>query len=345
MQLGVQLPLQNFNKHGNHISMNDKSFTLGILTSGGDAPGMNAAIRAVVRTALANNTSVLGIANGYEGLVNGEFHALGARDVGGILQRGGTILQTRRSPRFQEPKGQREAIRHMNEAGMDGLVVIGGDGSLRGAHALAQQGIKVVGIPASIDNDIWGSDMAIGVDTALNTIMEAIDKLRDTASSHSRAFLIETMGRNSGYLAVMAAIVCGAEIVLMPEVISTAEEVTHAVEDAYMRGKTHAIIIVAEGANIRTTDLARIIDEMDVGFKTRVTILGHIQRGGRPTAFDRLLAARMGTKAVKLMLEGRTDVMVGLKSTGVVEVPLEEVITHERPATLNDYEMAKMLAR
>lgn len=325
--------------------MNDKTYTLGVLTSGGDAPGMNAAIRAVVRTAHAKGARVLGIANGYEGLLNGEFRPMGARDVGGILQRGGTILQTRRSQRFHEPKGQREAIRRMNEAGIDGLIVIGGDGSLRGAHALAQQGVKVVGMPASIDNDIWGSDMAIGVDTALNTIMEAVDKLRDTASSHNRAFLIETMGRNSGYLAVMASIVCGAEIVLMPEVPSTAEEVTHAVEDAYMRGKTHAIIMVAEGANIRTTDLARIIDEMDVGFKTRVTILGHIQRGGRPTAFDRLLAARMGTRAVELLLEGRSDVMVGLKSTGVVEVPLEEVITHERSATLSYYEMAKMLAR
>jgi len=233
----------------------------------------------------------------------------------------------------------------MNEAGINGLVVIGGDGSLRGARALASQGVRVIGVPASIDNDIWGSDMAIGVDTALNTIMEAVDKLRDTASSHSRAFLIETMGRNSGYLAVMAGIVCGAEIVLIPEVPSTVDEIAYSVEDAYRRGKTHAIIIVAEGSNIRTTDLARIIDEMDVGFKTRVTILGHIQRGGRPTAFDRLLAARMGTKAVELLLDGKTDLMVGLKSTGMEEVPLEEVITHERPATLNYYEMAKVLAR
>ena len=320
-------------------------YTLGILTSGGDAPGMNAAIRAVVRTALANNTKVVGISSGYEGLVNGEFRTIGPRDVGGILQRGGTVLQTRRSPRFQEPKGQREAIRHMNEAGINGLIVVGGDGSLRGAHVLAKQGIKVVGIPASIDNDIWGSDMAIGVDTALNTIMEAVDKLRDTASSHSRAFLIETMGRNSGYLAVMAGIVCGAEIVLIPEVPSTVDEIARSVEDAYMRGKTHAIIIVAEGSNIRTTDLARIIDEMDVGFKTRVTILGHIQRGGRPTAFDRLLAARMGTKAVELLLEGKTDIMVGLKSTGVEEVSLEEVTTNARSLTLSYYEMAKMLAR
>src|SRR6185436_11346460 len=212
---------------------------------------------------------VVGIANGYEGLLSGEFRPLGARDVGGILQRGGTILQTRRSERFMEPKGQREAIRRMNEAQMDGLIVIGGDGSLRGAQVLASQGIKVIGIPASIDNDIWGSDMAIGVDTALNTIMEAVDKLRDTASSHSRAFLVETMGRNSGYLAVMAAIVCGAEIVLMPEVPSTVEEVARSVEEAYLRGKNHAIVMVAEGANIHTTDLARLIDEMDVGFSTR----------------------------------------------------------------------------
>jgi 6-phosphofructokinase 1 len=306
---------------------------------------MNATIRAVVRTAMSSNAKVLGIANGYEGLVRGEFRPMGARDVGGILQRGGTILQTRRSPRFQEPKGQREAIRRMNEAGMDGLIVIGGDGSLRGARALASQGVKVVGIPASIDNDIWGTDMAIGVDTALNTIMEAVDKLRDTASSHSRAFLIETMGRNSGYLAVMAGIVCGAEVVLIPEVPTTVDEVAHAMEDAYLRGKTHAIMIVAEGANIHTTDLARIIDEMDVGFKTRVTILGHIQRGGRPTAFDRLLAARMGTKAVGLLLEGKTDVMVGLKSMGVEEVPLEDATTKARPAALSYYEMAKMLAR
>ena len=325
--------------------MNAKDFTLGVLTSGGDAPGMNAAIRAVVRTAASQNARVVGIANGYEGLLSGEFRPLGARDVGGILQRGGTILQTRRSERFMEPKGQREAIRRMNEAQMDGLIVIGGDGSLRGAQVLASQGIKVVGIPASIDNDIWGSDMAIGVDTALNTIMEAVDKLRDTASSHSRAFLVETMGRNSGYLAVMAAIVCGAEIVLMPEVPSTVEEVARSVEEAYLRGKNHAIVMVAEGANIHTTDLARLIDEMDVGFSTRVTILGHIQRGGRPTAFDRVLASRMGVKAVELLLNGESNVMVGLKGMGLTSVPLEEVTSQTRPATSAYYEMAKMLAR
>ncbi len=325
--------------------MNVKPYTIGVLTSGGDAPGMNAAIRAIVRTATANNANVLGVLNGYEGLLNGEFRPLGPRDVGGILQRGGTVLHTRRSERFKEPKGQREAIRRMNEAKMDGLIVLGGDGSLNGAHALAKQGIKVVGVPASIDNDIWGSDMAIGVDTALNTIMEAVDKLRDTASSHNRAFVVETMGRNSGYLAVMAAIVCGAEIVLMPEVPSTVDEVAASVENAYRRGKTHAIIMVAEGANIRATDLARILEEMDLGFTTRVTILGHIQRGGHPTAFDRLLSARLGNKAVELLLDGQTDIMVGLKGMTIAPTPLEEVISHPRPAPSVYYEMAKMLAR
>ncbi len=235
--------------------MADK-LTIGVLTSGGDAPGMNAAIRAVVRTALTNNINVIGIHNGYEGLINGDFHPMDARSVGGILQRGGTILLTSRSKRFMEPAGQRDAIRKMNEAGMDALIVIGGEGSMNGAHALSQKGVKVIGIPGSIDNDIWGTNIAIGTDTAMNTIMEAVDKLRDTASSHQRAFVIETMGRNSGYLAVMAGIVCGAEMVLIPEVPVTWEEVAAAVEDAYQRGKTHAIIINAEGSGIDTNDLA-----------------------------------------------------------------------------------------
>jgi len=305
---------------------------------------MNSCIRAVVRTAHVHGAKVLGVFDGYEGLINGEFRQLGARDVGGILQRGGTILQTRRSLRFLEKKGQRDAIRHMNEAGMDGLIVIGGEGSLRGAHALAEQGMKVVGIPASIDNDIWGTNMSIGVDTALNTIMEAVDKLRDTASSHSRAFLIETMGRGSGYLAVMAGIVCGSELVLIPEVESTVEDIATAVEEAYRRGKTHAIIVVAEGANIRTTDLAKAIDELDVGFKTRVTILGHIQRGGRPTAFDRLLASRLGNRAAEAILSGETDVMVGLQGRDIELISLEEVTSRKRQANMTYYEMAQILA-
>ena len=325
--------------------MADKKFTVGVLTSGGDAPGMNAAIRAVVRTALTNNMDVVGVKHGYEGLLNGEFVPMGPRDVGGILQRGGTILLTSRSKRFVEPSGQRDAIRKMNEAGIDALIVIGGEGSMNGAYALAQKGVKVIGIPGSIDNDIWGTNIAIGTDTAMNTIMEAVDKLRDTASSHQRAFLIETMGRNSGYLAVMAAIVCGAEVALIPEVPITAEEVALAVEEAYKRGKTHAIIINAEGSGVRTTDLAETIDNMDVGFKTRMTILGHIQRGGSPTAYDRLLASRMGVKAVEALVEDKHGVMTGLKGKGVDFIPLLDVISNKRKVNMEYYHMAKVLAR
>jgi 6-phosphofructokinase 1 len=325
--------------------MADKITTLGILTSGGDAPGMNAAIRAVVRTAFTNNMNVIGINNGYEGLINGEFRPMDVRSVGGIFQRGGTILLTCRSKRFMEPAGQRDAIRKMNEAGMDALVVIGGEGSLTGANALSQKGIKVVGIPGSIDNDVWGTDIAIGTDTAMNTIMEAVDKLRDTASSHQRAFVIETMGRNSGYLAVMAGIVCGAEMVLAPEVPVTWEEVAKTVADAYQRGKTHAIIINAEGSAIDTNELVQKIDTLDVGFKTRVSILGHIQRGGSPTAYDRLLASRMGVRAVEALVEGKHGVMTGLQGKNIEFIPLLDVISNKRNVNMEYYQMTKVLAR
>ncbi len=320
-------------------------FTIGVLTSGGDAPGMNAAIRAVVRAANTRGAKVLGVSDGFEGLVNGQFRPLGARDVGGILQRGGTILQTSRSKRFMEPSGQREAIRNMNEAGMEGLVVIGGEGSLKGAYALHQQGCRVIGIPGSIDNDVWGTNISIGTDTAMNTIMDSVDKIRDTASSHHRAFIIETMGRNSGYLAMMAGIICGAEIVLSPEVKVTVEEVGRTMEDAYKRGKTHAIIINAEGSGVGTTDLAERLEAMDIGFRTRVTILGHIQRGGSPSAYDRLLASRMGIKAVEALLDGRSGFMTALKGRGIDFVPLEEVISNKRNTNLEYYEMTRILAR
>ncbi len=325
--------------------MDDKTFTIGLLTSGGDSPGMNPCIRAVVRTAAAHNAQVIGIMDGYEGLINGEFRPLGPRDVGGIMQRGGTILQTRRSKRFMEKNYQREAIRNMNGAGMDGLIVIGGEGSLKGAHTLAEQGVKVVGVPGSIDNDIWGTDMAIGVDTAMNTIMDAVDKLRDTASSHGRAFLVEVMGRGCGYLAVLAGIVCGAEMVLTPESPVTVKEVAKAVEDAYLRGKTHAIIIVAEGASVKVVDLAKAMDEMDVGFNTRVTILGHIQRGGSPTAFERMLATRMGVKAVEALVSGQTDVMVALQGRSMGLVPLTDVTSKTRSVNPEYFEMAHVLSR
>ncbi len=326
--------------------MNKRNYRVGVLTSGGDAPGMNACVRAVVRSAFNEGVNPVGVMNGYEGLINGEFkYWKNARAVGGLLRLGGTRLQAQRSKRFRTKNGQREAIRNLNEAGIDALITIGGDGTLNGAHALAKQGVKVIGIPASIDNDIWGTDMSIGVDSALNTIMESVDKLRDTASSHTRAFLVETMGRDNGYLAVQAGITCGAEIVLCPEFPTTIEEVAEVIEDAYKRGKNHAIIIVAEGASIRTTDLAHGLDEMDIGFKTRVTILGHIQRGGSPTAFDRLLAARLGIRAVGALLEEETDMMVGLRGRDITLAPLEDVVSNTRPVNLEFYNMVQMLAK
>lgn len=318
--------------------------TIGVLTSGGDAPGMNPCIRAVVRSTLFNGGKAVGIRNGYQGLLNGSLSPLGAREVGGIVHMGGTVLGTARSDEFYTDEGQAQAAERLKDSDIEGLVIIGGDGSMRGARALAALGIQVVGIPASIDNDIWGTNMSLGVDTALNTIKDAIDKLRDTASSHRRAFLIETMGRNCGYLAVMAGVIGGAELVLIPEVELSIADVADAVEKAYKRGKTHSIIVVAEGASIDTQELAKALDKLDVGFGTRVTILGHIQRGGRPSAFDRLMATRMGVKAVEALEEGKSDVMMVLQGRQIEAIPLEEVVSRQRAANLEYFEMCRMLA-
>ncbi|MBN2501213.1 MAG: 6-phosphofructokinase [Anaerolineales bacterium] len=317
---------------------------IGVMTSGGDSPGMNPCVRAVVRTALSHDVEVYGIREGYAGMIRGEIIPMNARDVSGIIQQGGTILRTARSMEFKTKKGQREGIRQMNEFGIDGLVVIGGDGSLSGAHVLAEQGVAVVGVPGSIDNDIWGTSMSIGVDTAMNTILNAIDMLRDTASSHQRAFLVETMGRACGYLAVAAGITGGAELVLTPEIKVTVEEVAKEVEMAYMRGKAHCIIVVAEGASLKCTELKEALDAMDVGFHTRVTILGHIQRGGKPSAFDRLLATRMGMAAVEALLDGESDVMIGLQGQGMTTIPLADVIGRQRTINPEYLEMAHIMS-
>ena len=307
---------------------------IGVLTSGGDAPGMNACVRAVVRTATFHGIEVMGIHEGYQGMIRGEIKLMTTRDVGGIIQQGGTIIQTARSKEFMTKQGQREAVRELNENGIDGVVVIGGDGSLSGARALASLGVKVIGIPASIDNDIFGTEMSIGVDTALNTIIHAIDQLRDTASSHNRAFLVETMGRNCGYLAQVSAIISGAEMVLLPGVEVDIQAIANLIESSYIKGKNHAIIVVAEGALLSATEISQKLKDLDVGFSTRVTILGHIQRGGRPTAFDRLLATRLGVKAVEALNAGETDQMIGLKSGDTVLVPLEEVVSNS--ITINE---------
>ena len=317
---------------------------IGVLTSGGDSPGMNACVRAVVRTAAYHDIEVMGILRGYEGMIHGDIRELTTRDVGGIIQQGGTILQTARSADFRTKKGQREAIRQLNESGIDAVVVIGGDGSLNGARALASYGIKAIGVPASIDNDIWGTSMSIGVDTALNTIIHAIDQLRDTASSHNRAFIVEVMGRNCGYLAMVSAVISGAEMVLLPELPVDIQEVAGVIETSYMKGKNHAIIVVAEGAPMQAAALAQELKDLDVGFHTRVTILGHIQRGGRPTAFDRMLATRLGVKAVEALLEGSNDVMVGLDDEGMVLVPLEEVVSKMRAVNVDYIDLFKRVS-
>jgi 6-phosphofructokinase 1 len=306
---------------------------------------MNAAVRSVVRSALALGMRVIGVKRAYEGLTRGLMSELGARDVGGILQRGGTVLQTARFPDFAKPDMQREALRQLNAQGVEALVAIGGDGTMRGAAALESLGFPVVGIPASIDNDVYGTDMSIGVDTALNTIVEAIDKLRDTASAHQRAFIVETMGRNCGHLALMSGIISGAEMTLIPELETSAEEVAAAVRSAYERGKTHAIVVVAEGAKLHANALKEKLDKMNTGFDSRVTILGHVQRGGSPSAWDRLIAARFGVTAVERLAKGEHGKMVGLNATTVTGTPLADVSTRKRAADLEYHRMARMLAK
>lgn len=318
---------------------------LAVMTSGGDAPGMNAAIRAVVRTAIAKEIEVYGIRRGYTGLLAGDFEILTNREVSGILQRGGTILQTARNEEFKTERGQKRGLRRLNEQGIDGMIVIGGDGSLQGALALHQQEFPVVGIPGSIDNDIWGTSMSIGTDTALNTLLDAIDKLRDTASSHERAFLLEAMGRNCGYLALMSGILGGAEVVSTPEKPIELEDIAQALDDAYTRGKSHAIAVIAEGAKHRIHEVASYLEKHPCGFEVRVTILGHVQRGGSPSAFDRLLATRLGVHAVDELVAGSHGVMVGLNGRDIVPVSLEEVIGQRRTIHESYFEMADVLSR
>ncbi|NWF68019.1 MAG: 6-phosphofructokinase [Chloroflexi bacterium] len=319
---------------------------IAVMTSGGDAPGMNAAIRAVVRTGLQHNVEVIGIRAAYSGLLAGDFELLTSRAVSGILQRGGTILQTARNEEFKTPAGQKRALRRINENGIEGVIVVGGDGSLRGAMALQKMGIPVIGVPASIDNDIWGTNTSIGVDTALNTILDSLDRLRDTATSHNRAFLIEVMGRNCGYLALMSGILGGAEIVITPEQPISMDDVAQALDDAYVRGKSHAIAVMAEGAPYKATELADYLnDHKTHGFDIRLTILGHIQRGGSPTAFDRLLATRLGVAAMEAMLRGENGVMIGLEGREMITVPLSEVTTKTREIGESWFRLAHILSR
>lgn len=321
---------------------------IAVLTSGGDAPGMNAAIRAVVRTALGEGWEVLGCRRGFDGLVVGSFREMRARDVGGILQLGGTCLGSARCPLFKTEEGQMKALRELGRAGVDALVVIGGNGSQTGAHALWQRGFPVVGVASTIDNDLYGSEVTIGVDTALNIALESIDRLKVTASSHQRAFLVEVMGRDCGYLALMAGIAGGAEAVVIPEIDTDPDELAAELRSAYERGKAHALVVVAEGARYNAEKLIRHFTEHRerLGFdQVRATILGHVQRGGSPGAFDRLLATRLGAAATQCLARGEHGVLVGQLNGAVATTPLSEVAANRKPLDTSLFELAKVLAK
>ncbi|HEY0338125.1 MAG TPA: ATP-dependent 6-phosphofructokinase, partial [Burkholderiales bacterium] len=286
---------------------------IGILTSGGDAPGMNAAVRASTRAALARGWEVYGVRNGFMGLLANTMEPLHARDVGGIIQRGGTVLGSARSQEFQEEAGLNKALSNVRRRGIEALVVIGGNGSQSGSHRIAQAGFPVVGVASTIDNDLLGTDVTIGVDTAVNITLEAIDRLRTTGSSHQRAFLVETMGRNCGYIALMTGIAGGAEVIVTPEYDVEPHEVAQRLGDAYRRGKTHALVVVAEGAKHGAEAMMRHFAEHrdTIGFGLRATTLGHVVRGGVPTASDRVLATRLGAAAVDALARGSSGVLLG----------------------------------
>ena len=309
--------------------------TIAVVTSGGDAPGMNAAIRAVVRTAGYYQLSVLGIMRGFHGLIHDEFIELNPRSVADIIHRGGTILKSARSEAFRTPEGQAKAVENLRRAGVEGLVVIGGDGSFRGALSLQDAGINVIGIPATIDNDIPCTDFSIGFDTTVNTVIEVINKIRDTATSHERIYVVEVMGRHSGHIALYAGLAGGAETILIPEVDTCLDDVCERLISGYKLGKAHSIVLVAEGVggNFKT---GRSINESSAfhvanyvrektGFETRVTVLGHIQRGGNPTANGRILTSRVGARAVEMHMEGRGRYRVGIIKNELKATPLEQV--------------------
>jgi len=320
---------------------------IAVLTSGGDAPGMNAAIRAVTRAALDKGWEVVGVRQGYLGLINGNFTPLRARDVGGVQQKGGTFLGSARCKDFHKEEVQMEALRQLNSEDITGLVVIGGNGSQTGAHALSAMGYPVVGVASTIDNDLAGSDITIGVDTALNIALEAIDRLKTTASSHHRAMLVEVMGRNCGYLALMAGIAGGAEAVLLPEVPTTPEALADQFRQAYQRGKMHALAVVAEGAQYNVDALIHYFKEhkAQVGWDVRATTLGHVQRGGVPTAYDRLLATRLGAGAVDALARSENGVLVGWLKGRVGTTPLKQIVGVQKALEPDLLQLASVLAK
>ncbi len=318
-----------------------------VLTGGGDAPGMNAAIRAIVRIGLDKGWRVFGVRHGYVGLITNNVVTLVSRDVGGIIQQGGTVLGSSYCPEIETEDGRLKALRTLHEHDIDALVVIGGRGAQTGAYLLSQMGYPVIGVASTIDNDVYGSDIAIGVDTALNIALEAIDRLKVTASSHQRAFIVEVMGRNCGYLALMVGIAGAAEVIAIPEIETDPETMAAELRDAYGRGKAHALIITAEGARYNAEKLSHYFEEHRgrLGFELRVVTLGHVQRGGAPSAFDRLLATRLGASAVEHLAEGKQGLMVGQINGEIATTALAEVATKQK--TLDPYllALAQVLAK
>jgi 6-phosphofructokinase 1 len=319
---------------------------IAVLTSGGDAPGMNAAVRAVTRGALARGWEVYGVRNGYAGLLGGVLEPMLARDVGGIVQAGGTVLGSARCPEFVEPAGRAQALSNLRKRAIDALVVIGGNGSQSGSASLAREGFAVVGVPSTIDNDLYGNDVSIGCDTAINITLEAIDRLRTTASSHQRAFAVETMGRDCGYIALMAGIAGGAEVIALPESEILPSQVAERLRDAYRRGKTHALAVIAEGAKCGVHELMEYYAarRAEIGFELRVTRLGHVVRGGAPGAADRVLATRLGAAAIDTLAAGRHGVLVGIVKNDVIATPLAEIAGRTRPADASLLELARVMA-
>jgi 6-phosphofructokinase 1 len=315
---------------------------IGVLTSGGDSPGMNAAIRSVVRKAIYHDLEVYGIYNGYQGLIEGNIKQLDLGSVGDIIQRGGTVLHTARCLEFKTDEGQEKGIEQLKRFGIEGLVVIGGDGSFRGAEKLTQKGYPCIGVPGTIDNDIPGTDFTIGFDTALNTVIEAIDKVRDTATSHERTYVVEVMGRHAGDIALWAGLADGAESILIPEQPTDFNDVIERLKRGQERGKKHSIIIVAEGVGSGFEFGKRI--EKATNMDTRVTILGHVQRGGSPTANDRVLASRLGGKAVDLLLEGKSGRMVGIQNNKLVDHDILDILDQKHEIDLDMYKLSQELS-
>ncbi len=310
---------------------------IGVLTSGGDAPGMNAAIRAVVRAAIFNGCEAYGIYDGYEGLISGNVRRLQSHDVSNLIQRGGTILKTARSEAFRTPEGRTQAYECLKKHGIDALVVIGGDGTFSGAREMIQEhDVPIVGIPGTIDNDLYGTDYTIGYDTAVNTVVEAVDKIRDTASAHNRLFFIEVMGRDAGFIALRSAVATGAEAVLVPEIKTDLDALNQYLEHDYKPHKSSGIVIVAEGEKSGGAyTIAEKISEKHPDYDVRVTVLGHIQRGGSPSAFDRVTASTLGVAAVDALMDDQMSIMVGIMNKEVVHVPFNKAIKNSKPLNHN----------